>query len=62
MLLDQICQEYLHSADASCVMAMFDENPRAGKEILRIIVSKKVQGFSVEDQKAVKVLAHNLGI
>lgn len=61
-MLDQLSQRYLTDTDASHVMALFDQNPHSGKEILHILVSKKLQEFAEKDQRAIKVLAHNFGI
>ena len=60
--LDQLTQRYLTDTDASHVMALFDQNPLSGKEILHILVSEKLQESAEKDQKALKVLAHNFGI
>jgi hypothetical protein len=62
VMLDQLSQKYLKGSDASHVMELFDQNPHSGKEILHILVSKKLHEFAGEDQKAIKVLAHNFGI
>lgn len=62
VMLDQLSQRYLRASDASHVMALFDQNPCSGKEILHILVSKKLQGFAGEDQKVIRILAHNFGI
>ena len=61
-MLDQLSQRYLKVTDASHVMALFDQNPHSGKEILHVLVSKKLQEFVEKDQRALKVLAHNFGI
>ena len=61
-MLDQLSQRYLKDSDAFHVMELFDQNPYSGKEILHILVSKKLQEFAEKDQRVIKVLAQNFGI